>query len=57
MLNDKVIGMCCITGIVLANLIAWVYTREPIPPGVKEVSMIVVSGILGNIIGVKFKKP
>ena len=56
MLNDKIIGMICITGIVIAMLAVWAYTGRAIDTSVKEVAMIVVSGILGNIIGVTFKK-
>jgi hypothetical protein len=55
-MNDKIIGMFCVTIMFLAVVIAWAIVGKPLDTGIKELGGMIVTGIMGTMVGVKIGK-
>ena len=54
-MNDKIIGMLCITVMFLAVLGVQAYTQAPMDPVVKEIALPIITGIMGTVVGISYK--
>jgi len=54
-MNDKLVGMICITVMFLAVLGVQAYTQSPLDPVVKEIALPIITGIMGTVVGINYK--
>ena len=57
MLNDKIIGMGCVTLIFISMLAASVYIDGPLDPEIGNIASQIVTGVMGIVVGFSIKKP
>jgi hypothetical protein len=55
-MNDKVMGVACVTIMFLSVVGAWVFTEKPLDPAIKELGQMIISGIMGTMIGISLRK-
>ena len=56
MLNDKIIGMFCVTAMFFAIVGAWVFTDKPLDPAIEKIGSMIITGIMGTVIGISLKR-
>jgi len=56
MMNDKIIGMFCVTAMFFAIVAAWVFTEKPLDPAIEKIGSMIITGIMGTVIGISLKK-
>lgn len=56
MLNDKIIGMFCVTAIFIAIVAASIITGRPLDPTIEKVASMIITGIMGAVIGISLKR-
>ena len=50
-MNDKIIGMICVTIMFLAVVFAWAIVDKPIDPTIEKLVGMIISGMMGTMIG------
>ena len=55
-MNDKLVGMLCITIMFLATLGVQAYTQAPLDPIIKEIALPIITGIMGTVVGYSITK-
>lgn len=50
-MNDKIIGMICVTIMFLAVVFAWAIVDKPIDPTIEKLGGMIISGMMGTMIG------
>jgi hypothetical protein len=54
-MNDKLFGMGCVTLMFLAVVGVSMFTDKPLDPAVKEIASMIITGIMGVVVGVTYK--
>jgi len=52
-MNDKLAGILCVTVMFLSVIGAWCYLQKPLDPAIKELGQMIISGIMGTMIGLR----
>ena len=51
-MNDKIVGMFCVTAMFFAVVGASVYTGKPLDPAIEKIGSMIITGIMGTVIGI-----
>ena len=54
-MNDKLFGMACVTIMFLAVVGVSVFTDRPLDPAIKEIASMIITGIMGVVVGVTYR--
>ena len=55
-MNDKIVGMFCVTVMFLAVVGASVYTEKLLDPAIEKIGSMIITGIMGTMIGISLRK-
>ena len=56
MFNDKIIGMLCVTIMFIVIVAASIFTQTALDPVIEKIGSMIITGIMGTVIGFNIKK-